>query len=87
MDPGATGELEAEPGGLRDGGREADSDVRWLEHDDADAGPPAERRESGKAIPDGRRSSSGRVPGRADRGSSGPVRQVDDEQVHRPSGE
>jgi hypothetical protein len=99
-DPRSTGELEANPGRLADGGREpmlgsraADSLGRAglrrrLEDDERDPGSPGERRNPCKSIAESRSRA-----GRGVRGAGSATRrspsaatagQVDDQQVHRP---
>lgn len=88
-DPRSTGELEPDAGRLADRGLEAaggsrslDSGPRGrlrrrLEDDERDPGPPGERREPSESIAESRSRDAGAAAGR----------QVDDEQVHRPTRE
>jgi hypothetical protein len=73
-DPRSTGQLEPDPSGFGDRGRDAGDEPRWLEHDQGDPGPASQRREPAEAV------------GNA-RGSLDPRREVDDEEVHGPAGE
>ena len=88
-DPRSTGKLEPDAGRFADRGLEITGSLRpfgsrprgWLrrrlEDDERDPGPPGERREPSESIAESR--------SRDARASAG--RQVDDEQVHRPTGE
>jgi len=75
-DPRSAGQLQPDAGRLADGGSEtgARGRPRRLEHDERDPGTTRERGHSGEPI---------REPGGAWR----PCRQVDDEEVDRPTGE
>ena len=73
-EPRSSGELEAHAGRLADRtGDRGDEPLRF-EHDEADPGPPGERREPAEAVGD----AGGTLEAR---------REVDDEQVHGPAGE
>jgi hypothetical protein len=89
-DPRSTGELQANAGRLADGCRQPalralpragpaggrSGDRRRLEDDERDSGPPGERRHPRQSIAESR-----------SRHAASPSRQVDDEQVHRPTRE
>jgi hypothetical protein len=76
-DPRPAGELEAEAGRLRDGGREAGGEARRLEGDEERLRPAGESHQAAQPVGDLR---GGRAGVRA-------RRQVDDEQVDRSAGE
>jgi len=76
-DPRPAGELEAEAGRFRDGGREAGGEARRLEGHEQRLRPTGEGREAAQPVGDLR---GGRAGVRA-------RRQVDDEQVDRSAGE
>jgi hypothetical protein len=76
-DPRPAGELEAEAGRFRDGGREAGGQPRRLERDEQRLRPTGEGRQTAEPVGDLR----GGRPGVRVR------RQVDDEQVDRSAGE
>ena len=69
-DPRSPSQLEPDAGRLADGGRQAASDARRLQHHERDAGPTGERRQPSESICE--------RPGQASR-------QVDHQQVHRPT--
>jgi hypothetical protein len=76
-DPRPAGQLEAEAGRIGDGGREAARQARRLESDEERLRATSERGETPEAI----RDAGGR------RARIRPRRQVDDEQVDRPTGQ
>ena len=89
-DPRSAAELQSNAGRLTDCGREAVRQACRLEHEQGDAGPSGERRQPAESVlepgglagtPGGGRGGSGR------RAARPPVRQVDHEQVHRPTGQ
>jgi hypothetical protein len=73
MDPRSTGQLEPDPGGLADRGRHVCDEPRRLEDDEADPGPPGERREATQPV-------------RHACGTLDPRWEIDDEEVHGPAG-
>ena len=74
-DPRSTGQLEADPGCLADRGIEAPwASARRLEHHERDPGSTGERRNPGEPIAESHL-----------RNAVLPGRQVDDQQVHRPT--
>ena len=68
MDPRPPRQLEPEPGGLRDRGRQATDEVRRFQDNHAHAGPPPERRQPAQAVAEATRTQPGR--------------QVDDDEIH-----
>jgi hypothetical protein len=74
VDPRSAGQLEADPGRLADGCRDARHESRRLEDDEADPSSPGERREPAEAIGD----ASGALKAR---------REIDDQEVDGPAGE
>ncbi len=81
VDPRPPRQLEPQPGRLRNGRREPAGKIRWLQDDDAHAGPPTQRREAAQPVTEPVGEATG-SPAR-----TGPCRQVDDEQVHGPASE
>src|SRR6185503_8036369 len=81
-DPRSAGQLQPDAGRLADGAGETlpAGGVRRLEHEEADPGAPGQRRQSTEAIPESRL----RGAIRARPGATG---EVDDQQVHRPTGQ
>lgn len=73
-EPRSTDQLEANPGRLADGRRDARDEPRRLEDDEADPRPPGERREPAETVGD----ASGALEAR---------REVDDEDVDGPARE
>jgi hypothetical protein len=76
-DPRSPGELEPDAGRLDDGGRQAGSQTRWLEGDEECLGAAGQGGEAAQPIRD---------PG-GGRARVRPYRQVDDQEVDRPTGQ